>query len=277
MLFCSWDASYRRIRSTDLPPWPPRPAPRRDRGTVARRDRTPRARCRAPSPGPRGGPRPPWRRPSCRPGPEPRGRTRPRAFEPRRRRSAGRRCAGSSGTRPAEAAPHCRTPCGEPGRGGAGAPVASASPPSGPALRGLTGLLPHELVLVPDALALVGLGLADLPDVRRDLSDGFLVVAPHHDLRGGGDLELDALGSLDDDRVREPHGKLEVLPLHRGTVADTDDLQSLLVAPGHALHHVGDEGSGEAVQAAVARLVARTFDPDRAVLEDDAHLGVQAS
>src|SRR5581483_8030881 len=111
------------------------------------------------------------------------GRRQPRACAPRRRRSAGRRCAGSSGTRPGAAASRCRRPCGGPGRDGAAAPVASASRPSRPALRGLAGLLPDELALVPDALALVRLGLADLPDVGCDLPDGFLVVAPHHDLR----------------------------------------------------------------------------------------------
>src|SRR5581483_991370 len=257
-----------RIRSTDLPPWPPRPARRPGRGTAARHDRTPRARSRAPWPARRAGPRPPWPRPSCRPGPGPHGRRRPRAFAPRRRRSAGRRCAGSSGTRPDAAAPRCRRPCGGPGCDGAGARVASARRPSRPALRGLAGLLAHELVLVPDALALVGFGLADLADVRRDLADGLLVVAAHHDLRGRRNLELDPLGGPHDDRVREADGKLEVLPLHRGPVPDADDLQTLLVALGHPLHHVRDQGPGQAVQAAVDGLVARALDPDHAVLPD---------
>src|SRR5690348_2892121 len=45
----------------------------------------------------------------------------------------------------------------------------------------LPGLPEHPLVGVADALALVGLGLADLADVGGDLADELLVGAPHRD------------------------------------------------------------------------------------------------
>src|SRR5688572_30231972 len=66
-------------------------------------------------------------------------------------------------------------------------------------LGGLASLAADVLALVPDSLPLVRLGLADLPDVRGDLAHLLLVVAPHGDPRGRGDLELDALrlGELD--------------------------------------------------------------------------------
>src|SRR5215510_6827287 len=48
-------------------------------------------------------------------------------------------------------------------------------------LRRLAGLAQDALVDVPDPLALVGLGLADLADVGRDLADQLLVDALHGD------------------------------------------------------------------------------------------------
>src|SRR5688572_20231947 len=51
-------------------------------------------------------------------------------------------------------------------------------------LAGLPGLAQHLLAGVPDALALVRLGLADLADVGGHLADELLVDAPHGDRRG---------------------------------------------------------------------------------------------
>src|SRR6266536_2437390 len=85
-------------------------------------------------------------------------------------------------------------------------------------LGGLAGLLADELALVPHALALVRLGLADLPDVGGDLADHLLVVPPDRDPRGRGDLELDALGRLDVDRVGEAQRQLEVGALEHRAV-----------------------------------------------------------
>ena len=50
-----------------------------------------------------------------------------------------------------------------------------------PLLARLPGLLGDVLPEVPDALALVGLGLADLADVGGHLADGLLVDAPNDD------------------------------------------------------------------------------------------------
>src|SRR6266536_5243134 len=143
-------------------------------------------------------------------------------------------------------------------------------------LRGLARLLPDVLPLVPDAFALVRLGLAGLPDVRRDLPDQLLVDPPDHDPVGSGHLELDALGGPERHRMGEPHGQLEVGSLEHGAVPDAHDLQPLLVALGHALDHVRDQGSGQAVQGAVVALVAGPLHPNRAVHEQDPHVGMEA-
>src|SRR4051812_22589910 len=80
-------------------------------------------------------------------------------------------------------------------------------------LGGLAGLLPDELALVPHALALVRLGLADLADVGGDLTDELLVDAPDRDPGRRRYLELDALRRRDVDRVGEPQRQLEVRAL----------------------------------------------------------------
>src|SRR4029453_9829877 len=113
---------------------------------------------------------------------------------------------------------------------GPGLGVSSWHPSGGRTLRCLAGLLADVLVLVADPLALVGLGLADLPDVGRDLPHELLVVAPHHDLGRRRGLELDPLDRGHRDRVREPHLDFERLALERRAVADADDREPLLVA-----------------------------------------------
>src|SRR5690242_17576966 len=74
----------------------------------------------------------------------------------------------------------------------------------------LPGLPEHPLVGVADALALVGLGLADLADVGGDLADELLVGAPHRDAGRRRDLEGHPVGGVDVDRVREPELQLEL-------------------------------------------------------------------
>src|SRR5215203_342877 len=87
-------------------------------------------------------------------------------------------------------------------------------------LAGLAGLASDVLVAVAHALALVGLGLAQLADVGGHLADELLVDALDRDVRRRGDLELDAVGGLDVDGVAVPERELEVLALRRGAVAD---------------------------------------------------------
>src|SRR5438045_6252085 len=76
-------------------------------------------------------------------------------------------------------------------------------------LPGLTGLAQDALAGVADALALVGLGLADLADIGRHLADELLVEAPDGDPGGGRHLEGDAVGGVGVDRMREAEGHLE--------------------------------------------------------------------
>src|SRR5262245_31716178 len=122
-------------------------------------------------------------------------------------------------------------------------------------LRRLAGLAEDALVGVADALALVGLGLADLADVGRHLADELLVGALDGDAGGRRYLERDALGGVDRDRVREAELQLELRrPLGDGAVADADDLEIPGEALRHAGDHVGHERAREAVQRAVLAL-----------------------
>src|SRR4029434_5916821 len=79
-----------------------------------------------------------------------------------------------------------------------------------PSLRRRAGLAEDALVGVADALALVGLGLADLADIGRHLAHGRLVGALDRDPGGRGHLERDALGGIDGDRMREAELQLEL-------------------------------------------------------------------
>src|SRR5437660_12528662 len=104
-------------------------------------------------------------------------------------------------------------------------------------LRRLAGLAQHALVDVADALALVGLGLADLADVGGHLADELLVEAPHRDAGGSRHLELHALGRIDPDRVREAELQVDAARARgRGAVTDADDLELLGEALGDAGH-----------------------------------------
>src|SRR5436190_22323394 len=69
-------------------------------------------------------------------------------------------------------------------------------------LGGLAGLALHALAGVADALALIGLGLAQFADVGGDLADELLVEAAHDDARRLRDLEGDTAGRLHKHRVR---------------------------------------------------------------------------
>src|SRR5262245_6774330 len=123
-------------------------------------------------------------------------------------------------------------------------------------LRRLAGLAEDALVGVADALALVGLGLADLADVGRHLAHELLVEPLDRDAGGRGNLERDALGRVDRDWVREAELQLELRrALGDGAVADADDLELPGEAGRHAGDHVRDERASEAVEGAVLALV----------------------
>src|SRR5439155_15457286 len=141
-----------------------------------------------------------------------------------------------------------------PARDGGAVPRASPWLPSRSTLRGLAGLLADDLVLVADPLALVGLGLADLPDVRGRLADELLVAATDDDGRRGRNLELDPGRVRDEDRVRVPHLDLQIRAPHDGAIADPHDRPALLEGRGAAGHHVRHQRAREAGCAAVELL-----------------------
>ena len=136
----------------------------------------------------------------------------------------------------------------------------------------LPDLAGDVLAAVADALALVGLGRAALADVRGDLADELLVDAAHDDFGRLRDLELDALGRLDRDRVRVAERHLQALAFQRRPVADALDLQFLLEAVGDALDHVRDQAAGEAVKGAMLASIGGAGDGDRAVRLLDLHV-----
>src|SRR5664279_5115 len=105
----------------------------------------------------------------------------------------------------------------------------------------LSDLAPDNLAGVPHTLTLVGIGLAQLADVRGDLADQLLVDALDPEPDRGFDDEGDALRRLDRDRVRVAEGELEVAALGGDPVADADDLHGLGVALGDADDHVVDQ------------------------------------
>src|SRR3954471_15293265 len=89
----------------------------------------------------------------------------------------------------------------------------------------LTGLALHVLACIPHALALVGLGLADLADVGRHLADRLLVDTAHGDARRNRHFEGHAVGRVDDHGMAEAEGELDLPRTTRGSaVADADDL-----------------------------------------------------
>src|SRR5690606_23237583 len=112
----------------------------------------------------------------------------------------------------------------------------------------LSGLATHDLARVADTLALVGLRLADLADVRGCLADSLLRDATHGELVGALDREGDTGGRVDEDRVREAEGELDRAALLLHAVTGADDLEALGVALGHADDVVVDEGAGQAVE-----------------------------
>src|SRR6185437_4245334 len=139
----------------------------------------------------------------------------------------------------------------------------------------LAFLAADVLVAVLDALALVGLGLAEGADHRRGLPDP-LTVGP-----GDGDLGRLLAGDLDVARDREDHivavAQLQhqVLALDRGAIAHALDLQVLGEAFGHAGDHVVDEGARRTpMDARALGLVARLHH-HLAVLHRGADLAAQ--
>src|SRR5690348_11236180 len=139
----------------------------------------------------------------------------------------------------------------------------------------LAFLAADALVAVLDALALIGLGLAEGADHRRGLPDPLAVGA------GDGDRGRLLAGDLDVARDRENHVvavaqlQHQVLALDGGAIAHALDLQALGEALGDAGDHVVDESARRApMDAGALGLVARLHH-HLAVLHRGADLAAQ--
>src|SRR4051812_17601829 len=121
----------------------------------------------------------------------------------------------------------------------------------------LTNLSAHELALVADALALVGLRRADLANLCGRLADHLLVGALDDDLGRSRNLERHACARLHRHHMRVADLQLEVGALERSAVADPLDLEALLEALRDALDHVRDERAREPVQRAILAALGR--------------------
>src|SRR3954464_3732600 len=124
-------------------------------------------------------------------------------------------------------------------------------------LAGLARLATDLLAGVPDALALVRLGLAGGAHAGRDLPDELLVDAHHGEAQRGLDLEADPGRRVDLDRVAVAEREDELVARLLRTVADTHDLEALAVPVGDADDHVVDERPGQAVEALVELVLRR--------------------
>src|SRR5262245_195178 len=156
--------------------------------------------------------------------------------------------------------------------------------PSALARRGFIFELPSLLLAflaedvlagILDALALVGLGRAEVANLGRHLADPLLVDAGHHDLGRLGRRDRDSLRDRIDDLMAVAELKLQVLALHGGAIADAGDLEPSLEALGHAGNHVGEQCPYGAPHGAGALAVVGRVDLDGAALHLDGDIVVQ--
>src|SRR5262249_23120566 len=132
---------------------------------------------------------------------------------------------------------------------------------------GLARLLLEHLAHVADPLLLVGIGPAQLADLRRDLPH-LLPVDP-----GDGDArllvhgDLDAFGDAILDRVREAEREHDLVALDLRAIADADDVEVLAEALGHALDRVLRERARHAVEGPHLALVVHALAGELGPLE----------
>src|SRR4051812_38902825 len=130
----------------------------------------------------------------------------------------------------------------------------------------LSDLATDLLTLVANALGLVRVGLAQLADVGRDLTDELLVDAADREPGGRLHLEGDAVRRGDLDGVAVPQRELQLRALQLDAVTDAVDLELLHVAVGDTDDDVAHQRAGQAVQRTVLPLVVRPLHRQRAVL-----------
>src|SRR6185436_7930259 len=132
----------------------------------------------------------------------------------------------------------------------------------------LAGLATNHFVAVLDALALVGIGLAETADLGRGLSDLLLVDA------GDGDVSaLRVHGHVDSFRNRETDGmrvselEHDLAALDLGAVADADDVELAFEAFAHAFDVVRHERAHQAVEGASLSLFVLPLELHDVVLD----------
>src|SRR5690606_25719642 len=110
---------------------------------------------------------------------------------------------------------------------------------------GLLGFLHDDLLAgVADALALVGLRLAERADLGRHLAHLLLVGTADHDLGLRRGSQGDAFRRGEHHRVGEAQVQAQVLALHGGAVTDADQLELAAETLGNANDHVGEDRAG---------------------------------
>src|SRR5581483_4475882 len=135
----------------------------------------------------------------------------------------------------------------------------------------LAHLSADVLALVADALALVRLRRANLPDLGGRLTDDLLVDAAHDDLRRDRNLERDPLARRDAHRMGVSDLQLEVGSGKHRAIADALDLEPLLEACGDTLDHVRDQRPRQSVERAIVTALRWARDGDRPVVVRDLH------
>ena len=149
------------------------------------------------------------------------------------------------------------------------------------ALAGLAFFVLDDLALVADALALVRLRRLLGADLGGVLADLLLVNTGNSEVVGILPNDGAILGIGDVHLMREAQIHHEVGALLLAAQTNTDDLQLLLIAVDDTVHHVGDVGAGQAMQAACFGLVIGAGNQNLIALDLDGHegmiVGIQAA
>src|SRR5438552_12304278 len=132
-------------------------------------------------------------------------------------------------------------------------------------LAGLARLAADALTRVLHTLRLVRVRDTKGADLRRDLTDDFLVGARDADLLRRLEREADASRRVDLDRMREAERELQLLARERGPVARSTDLEITDVAGRDALDHVGEQRARETVDGPRLLALVRPHDRERRV------------
>src|SRR5438105_13343235 len=114
-------------------------------------------------------------------------------------------------------------------------------------LAGLARLAADALTRVLHTLRLVRVRDTKGADLRRDLTDDFLVGARDADLLRRLEREADAGRRVDLDRMRVAERELQLLAGERRAITGAADLEIADVSGGHALDHVREQRAAQAV------------------------------